>query len=128
VTDAVWERQGRRPPAGPADRSVLLDRGALRSVNRSLEQVFTLLSLAHEREVMASVLAALASNEPALRGTALEYLESVLPAPLRQRLWPRLHVDRLPSSSDRTREQIADELLRSSIGLVVERGKLAGDG
>ncbi len=127
VDDEVWTRQGRRAPSDPADRSVLLDRTALRSVSRSLEQIFTLLSLAHEREVMASVLAGLASDEPELRGTALEYLESVLPASLRGKLWPRLHADRERQASGRPGSEVASELLRSSAAVVIRSDALGGD-
>jgi HEAT repeat protein len=127
VDDEVWTRQGRRAPTNPADRSVLLDRTALRSVSRSLEQIFTLLSLAHEREVMASVLAGLASDEPELRGTALEYLESVLPASLRGKLWPRLHADRERQASGRPGQEVAAELLRSSAAVVIRSDALGGD-
>ena len=107
---------------------MLLDRAALRAVSRSLEQIFTLLSLAHEREVMASVLAGLASEQPELRGTALEYLESVLPANLRGDLWPRLHADAQRVGSGRPDAEVAEELLRSSSAVVIRSDALAGDG
>ena len=128
VDDEVWTRQGRRAPAAAADRSVLLDRVALRSVSRSLEQIFTLLSLVHPREVMASVLAGLTSEESELRGTALEYLESVLPASLRRELWPRLHADLDRQTSGRPGQEVAEELLRSSAAVVIRSETLTGDG
>jgi hypothetical protein len=128
VDDEVWTRQGRRAPAAAADRSVLLDRVALRSVSRSLEQIFTLLSLVHPREVMASVLAGLTSEESELRGTALEYLESVLPASLRRELWPRLHADLDRQISGRPGQEVAEELLRSSAAVVIRSETLTGDG
>ncbi len=128
VPEEEWVRQGRRTPADRGERSVLLDRAVLRAVSRSLEQIFTLLSLAHEREVMASVLAGLASEQPELRGTALEYLESVLPASLRGDLWPRLHADAQRAVSGRPDAEVAEELLRSSSAVVIRSDALAGDG
>jgi hypothetical protein len=127
VDDEAWNRQGQRPASDPTDRSVLLDRAVLRSVSRSLEHIFTLLSLTHEREVMASVLAGLASNDAELRGTALEYLESVLPAGLRGELWPRLRGDSERQASGRPGSEVAAELLRSSAAVVIRSDALGGD-
>ncbi len=82
--------------------------------SRSLEHVFALLSLAFEREPMRLSLRALASDDPSLRGTALEYLENVLPDWIREPLWPYVG-DHRPTRSVTTRpkgELVAD-LLRS---------------
>jgi hypothetical protein len=56
----------------------------------SLAHVFALLSLMLPREPVQIALRSLESEDSFLRGTALEYLEGVLPAPIRQRLWPLL--------------------------------------
>jgi hypothetical protein len=103
---------------------VLLNRRALESVRPSLEHTFTLLALAHERELVASALAGLASHDDSLRGTALELLESVLPAALRKRIWPRLQARPLERREPRTRQQIADELLKTTAGAVLDRRDL----
>ncbi len=124
VDEEAWARQGRRPPGG-GERSVLLDRHALQSVSRSLEHVFTLLSLAYPREMMASALAGVSSAEPALRGTALEYLEVVLPASLCRALLPRLDAPAAPSTH-RSREEVSETLLRSSASVVIDRDRLGG--
>ena len=126
MDEETWTRQGRRGGTGAAERSVLLDRRALRSVNRSLEHVFTLLSLTHPREMMASALAGLASEEPALRGTALEYLEVILPASLCRTLLPRLDAEAIPARGERSREEVSEELLRSSAAVVIDRDELGG--
>lgn len=55
-----------------------------------LAHVFTLLSLAMPREPLRMAYRGLRSEDRRLRGTALEYLDGVLPAPIRQRLWPLL--------------------------------------
>ncbi|MEE8290519.1 MAG: hypothetical protein V3R80_03475, partial [Candidatus Tectomicrobia bacterium] len=99
VDETTW--QGRGPMAAPrtaSDRSVLLHGRVLEGVRRSLEHVFTLLALVHRREVMASVLAGLVSGDRDLHGTALEYLESVLPSEVRAALWPRLGHSATPSN------------------------------
>lgn len=124
VDPTGWQSQQARKHEALGERSVLLSRRALSSVNESLEHVFTLLAIAHERELMASALAGLSSGEGHLRGTALELLESVLPAPIRRRLWPRLDASPAPRERPRTSEQIADELLETTSGQVVDRDSL----
>lgn len=64
-----------------------------------LEHCFTLLALLHGRETMTSTLAGLNSGSPALRGTALEFLESVLPSGLCATLLARLGVVPKPGSA-----------------------------
>jgi hypothetical protein len=58
--------------------------------NRSLEHVFTLLALILPSEPLRLAYHGLHTQDRNLRGTALEYLESVLPERVRQRLWPFL--------------------------------------
>ena len=48
-----------------------------------------------------------------LRGTALEYLEGVLPTAIRERLWPFLEDERVSRPAARPREDILADLLRS---------------
>ena len=55
-----------------------------------LAHVFNLLSLFLPREPLQIAFRSLQSDDRRLRGTALEYLEGVLPAPIRQELWPLL--------------------------------------
>jgi hypothetical protein len=82
---------------------------------RGLAHVFTLLSTALEREPVQTAYWALLGDDAALRGTALEYLENVLPDDVARALWPHLGV-RAPAarSSSRPSQQVAQELLRSS--------------
>jgi hypothetical protein len=78
-----------------------------------LEHVFAILSLALEREPIEIALRALRGRDPTLRGTALEYLDHVLPPGIREALWPRLGpTAALPAR--RTVDDVRDELLRSS--------------
>jgi hypothetical protein len=57
---------------------------------QSLAHVFTLLSLILPSQPLHIAFRSLHSRDSRLRGTALEYLEGVLPAELRQQLWPFL--------------------------------------
>ena len=60
-------------------------------LNYSMEHVFTLLGLVLDREALSLALQAVASSDRNLSGTALEYLENVLPEDVRKALWPRLN-------------------------------------
>ena len=81
--------------------------------NHGLAHVFTLLSLILPKEPLRLSLQALHTDDEMLRGTALEYLESVLPAPIRDGLWPFLEDKRSAAPSQRSREVILAELLLS---------------
>jgi hypothetical protein len=91
-----------------------------RGGERGLPHVFTLLSLAVEREPLRISWAALRSEDPGLRGTALEYLETVLPEEVRRPLWRRLGA-RPAAPAARPQAQVVDELLHSSVGLKLEQ-------
>jgi hypothetical protein len=117
---AEWSHQRAPGDEAMGERSVLLGREALRGVQGTLEHVFTLLAIGHERALIASALAGLTSGDDVLRGTALELLESVLPAPLRRALWPRIQATARATEHSRPQAQIADELLDSTASQVVD--------
>ena len=77
-----------------------------------LEHVFTVLGLALPAEPLRIALRALHTHDETLRGTALEYLESILPPDVRAQLWPLLDGagDAAPLAA-RTRARSHDELL-----------------
>ncbi|HEY0477280.1 MAG TPA: hypothetical protein VGD37_07130 [Kofleriaceae bacterium] len=59
----------------------------------ALEHVFTVLGLVLPAEPLRIALHAVQTDDSALRETALEYLESILPADVRIQLWPLLDSD-----------------------------------
>ena len=83
--------------------------------DRSLRYIFTLLSLALDRDAIILSLRALSSEDENLRGTALEYLHNVLPDPIREPLWPRL-MERPPTRSTTPPQE---DLLRSMQSLII---------
>jgi len=109
----VWESRRLLDAVGdesPLDAFVRSRAGA------SLAHVFTLLSLVLPKEPLQIALRSLQSDDEQLQGTALEYLESVLPAPIRLKLWPFL--ERKPvADSTRPRSEIIAELLRSHVSI-----------
>lgn len=79
-----------------------------------LDQVFTLLGFVVDREALELSLRALGLADEKLRGTALEYLEHVIPEPIRASVWPRLQAGRRPSvPGRRAPSELAAELRRS---------------
>ena len=103
---------------------------ALRArAGRSLEHVFTLLSLALPRRPLRIAYRGLQTQDPLLRGTALEYLESSLPAEIRKALWPYLEDDRRRDRVTRSPGEALADLLRSqpSIQVHLEELRRGGD-
>jgi AAA family ATP:ADP antiporter len=94
------------------EEAPLVERAVRDRVHRSVEHVFTLLSLAYDAEPLRLSLMALAGEDRALRGTALEYLENVLPESTREQLFPMLDV-RVEIRKKRSRQEIVEELVRS---------------
>ncbi|MFW5739915.1 MAG: hypothetical protein ACOC1F_06075 [Myxococcota bacterium] len=120
VDREVWEAQGRGDVEDSQEDSVLEDLLTVRK-GRSLAHVFRVMALAFEREPMMLALRAIEGDDARLRGTALEYLENVLPDDIRKRLWPFLgdgHPNR--SGPARSRKEVLDELLASGAELNVD--------
>jgi len=90
-----------------------------------LDHVFTLLSLVFEREPLHIALQALRGSDGVLRGTALEYLENILPPEM------RLPIARLvgaPSRggkpATRAAQELTDDLMGSTAAVAVGRRAL----
>jgi hypothetical protein len=112
VDRSIWEtRQLIDLPddeASPMETELLRDRA-----NRSLEHLFTLLSLILPRRTLRLAFHALHTDDPQLRGTALEYLETVLPEPARVRLWALLETGDIRPRARGTPNQAMRDLLAS---------------
>ena len=93
-------------------------------LNRRLEHVFTLLGLVLDREAIQLSLHAISSEDSNLRGTALEYLDNVLPEPIRVSLWRYIPSSTSIKKSKRSRAEIVNDLLQSAKSLVIDRDKL----
>lgn len=92
--------------------------------NQSLAHVFTLLSLVLPREPLQIAYRGLHTDDQYLRGTALEYLEGVLPPMIRQRLWPYLEDRGRPKGPSRPQAEILAELLASNKSILVNLEEL----
>ncbi len=106
----VW--QGRRLLDAPISDSPL-DAFVRDRAGESLAHVFTLLALVLPREPVQIAFRGLQTTDQHLRGTALEYLDSVLPDPIKSHLWPFL--DEQPTVDTReSRNDAMAALLRSN--------------
>jgi hypothetical protein len=88
------------------------------------EHVFNLLALALEREPVRIAARSFATDDAYLRGTALEYLETVLPPRVFSGMGPLLAVSGPPPPRTRAAEDARAELLRAGTTMMVSRDEL----
>jgi ATP/ADP translocase len=81
--------------------------------NRSLEHMFTILSLILEREPLRMAFKALHHQDDKYRGTALEYLDTVLPSEIRAIIWPYLG-ETAPLTTARPASELLADLARAA--------------
>jgi len=112
VSRPVWESQRLLDEVVEDERS-FVDEFLKTRAGQSLAHVFTLLSLVLPATPLQIAFRLLHMDNRALRGTALEYLDEVLPADIRDRLFPFLGGTEAPRSR-RPREEIVADLLRSN--------------
>jgi hypothetical protein len=116
----IWESQRLLDQLDEPVEDAFVDRFVRERSGRSLEHVFTLLSLVLPREPLRIAYRGLHSDDRQLRGTALEYLDTVLPPDVHGVLWPHLDpasVRRRPGAAAapaRDRAQVLDDLMRSN--------------
>jgi len=87
----VWDSQ-RVPEFDDEENEspALIDRLLRDRFDRSFEHIFSILALVLDRESIRIAFKALHQEDTRLRGTALEYLETVLPDQIRDAVWPFL--------------------------------------
>jgi hypothetical protein len=77
-----------------------------------IEHALRLLGLVFDREAFRLARGALAGQDPKLRGTALEYLDNVLPASIKGPLFALVPLER-SQKSERINQELIDELRQS---------------
>jgi hypothetical protein len=120
----VWDSQKLLDSMEEKDEPTLVDDVLRMRANRSLEHVFTLLGLALPKEPLRMAWLGLHTTDEQIRGTALEYLESVLPGDIREQLWPYLEDNRKQGASGRTREQVLADLVNSNPSIQISLAEL----
>ncbi|HEY0484015.1 MAG TPA: hypothetical protein VGD37_41130 [Kofleriaceae bacterium] len=102
-------------PSGIEEASALVDDLLARDrVDRTLEHVFTILGLHLEREPMRMAYRALRHADVRHRGTALEYLQTILPHDIRDAVWPLVGA-LAPLPAVRSARAILGDLLRATV-------------
>lgn len=129
VNRHVWENRRLLDASDDGDDRSFLEELVRTRASQSLAHVFTLLALVLPAEPLRIAFRGLHTDDQALRGTALEYLDSVLPHEIRDRLWRFLDDRPVPGTVRRPREDTLADLLRShdSIRLNLEELKRRGD-
>ncbi|HEY1418795.1 MAG TPA: hypothetical protein VGF41_12870, partial [Myxococcaceae bacterium] len=117
VERGVWETQRLLDLSEEATDSPFVDQFLRDRASRSLEHVFTLLSLVLPKQPLIVAFRGLHTRDEFLRGTALEYLEAVLPEPVRESLWPFLEDERGPRRPPRSRAEILTALMQSNASI-----------
>jgi len=120
----VWESHRLLDAVEEGDAGFFVDRFIRERAGQSMAHVFTLLSLVLHREPLQIAFRGLHVEDGLLRGTALEYLESVLPQEVRSRLWPFLEDSRPAVRSSRSRGEIVADLVRSNDSILLNLAEL----
>jgi ATP:ADP antiporter, AAA family len=125
VSRPVWESQRLLSQLEDREDRLFVDEFVRDRASRSLAHVFTLLSLVLPTEPLQIAFRGLHTDDANLRGTALEYLEGVLPPSIRDPLWPFLEDNRRgQAKTQRPREEILQDLLRSHQSIVLNLKEL----
>jgi hypothetical protein len=123
VSRPVWQSH-RLLDAISDERNTFVDEFIKDRAGQSLAHVFVLLSLVLPATPLQIAYRGLHTDDPALRGTALEYLEGVLPPDIRDRLWPFLGTNARVEGLPRARAEILADLLRSNDSIVLKLEEL----
>jgi hypothetical protein len=120
----VWEGRHLLDRLDEGESNTFVDDFIRSRASQSLAHVFTILSLVLPAEPLQIALRGLHVEDQNLRGTALEYLESVLPPGIREQLWPFLEDRRPVARSSRGREEILADLVRSNHSIMINLEEL----
>jgi hypothetical protein len=120
----VWESQRLLDTLDQGEPRTFVDEFLKDRAGQSLAHVFTLLALVLPTAPLQIAYRGLHTSDSGLRGTALEYLEGVLPPDLRERLWPFVGGTPRGARSDRSRDAILDDLLRSNESILLNLEEL----
>jgi len=118
IGTVLWESHRKQQRDPSESGSEWLDELLRDKAHGSLEYTFALLSLIHERTPLMAAFRSLHMEDRRLRGTALEYLEGILPAKTRELLWEILQ-ERPSRSAGRDKGEIMQDLLSSSETVVL---------
>lgn len=125
VDQRMWRKRQLLDDIEASEKTIFYREALNNRTERSLEHVFHLLSLTYPKKYLRIAYDGLHTDEPTMRATALEYLESILPTSVRESLWPMLAGPTATKPSTKTEEELMESLLVSheSILLRIEQLK-----
>jgi hypothetical protein len=119
VNRTIWDGRRLLDKRDSADEFSFLDEVLRERAHQSLEHVFSLLSIVLPREPLRVAFRALHSGDDTMRALALEYVEGVVPASIREKLFAVIDAGQVAVSAE-AREAALQELLASNESLAVE--------
>ncbi len=123
VDSGLWRTRRLLDESSSSDQMSHLDEALMERADRSLEHVFSLLALILPREPLKAAFRSLHSEDELLESLAMEYLDGVLPANLRDKL--RLLERRPVQASKHSTEEAARLLLQSHQSIEIKLRQLA---
>ncbi len=108
------------PQGTHSEEAARFEKLVRKRAQKRLAHIFHLLALALPRKPLQIAFRGLETGDAHLRGTALEYLDSVLPPDVRTPLWPFLTKEPIQDLPQRPREEIVEDLMKSSIHLKMD--------
>jgi AAA family ATP:ADP antiporter len=120
----VWESRRLLDRLDDGESGGFVDEFVRGRANQSLAHVFTTLSLVLPAAPLQIALRGLHAEDQNLRGTALEYLETILPPMIREALWPFLEDHRPAGRTTRPREDVLADLVRSNHSIMLNLEEL----
>jgi hypothetical protein len=123
VDRGVWEGHRVLDRLEDEEWSPMFDEVLRDRASRGLQHVFTMLALILPREPLQLAYRGLYASAT-LRGTALEYLEAVIPADIRAALWTFLEDTRTVAPPARSRDDVLRELMESRASIAIDLQKL----
>lgn len=124
VDRRLWSEQRLIDEPEGSDSAGLLEPALRNRVGRRMEHVFTMLSLVVPAAPLRIAYKGLLTDDSILRGTGLEYLESVLPREIWNGLHPHLDATGKVTGSGRSHDEALDKLLRSSHSIDVSLAEI----
>jgi hypothetical protein len=119
VSKPLWESRRLLDQRDSSDQFAFLDDHLRERADQSLEHVFSLLAAVTPREPAKVAFRALHTDDRLLRGLAQEYLDSVLPSAVREKLWALLESRPAGSAPPPPPEEVLARLLASSESVVM---------
>jgi hypothetical protein len=124
----VWESRRLLDQVEVEANSAGIDEFIRARASHSLAHVFTLLSLTLPSIPLHVAFRGVCADDPLLRGTALEYLDSVLPRDIRDGLWPYLDDTATRMVARRPADELLADLLRAHASIVTSVEELRRHG